>query len=145
MKSKESHIVSNVDNCRIFNLDCHPDINGKLAVVENGEKFPFEMKRMFFLYDVPSGAARGGHSHYEEEQFLIAVSGSFDVILHDGVEQKRVTLNRPNIGLHIPPGIWRELENFTSGAVCVALASTNFEENDYVRDFNEFLELTKAK
>ncbi len=113
------------------------DTRGNLSVVE-GNTIPFEMKRVYYLYDVPSGATRGGHSHKNQQELLVALSGSFDVILNDGNEQKTVTLNKPNVGLLIVNGIWRELQNFSSGSVCLVLASDIFEEEDYIRDFGDF-------
>jgi dTDP-4-dehydrorhamnose 3,5-epimerase-like enzyme len=100
---------------------------------------PFDFKRVYYLFDVPSTAFRGGHSHINQHEILIALSGSFEVLINDGKEKKSYLLNKPNIGLHIPTGIWRELENFSSGAVCLVLASDVFEESDYIRDYNEFL------
>jgi mannose-6-phosphate isomerase-like protein (cupin superfamily) len=97
------------------------------------------MKRVYYLYDVPSGAERGGHSHKVQQEFLIALSGSFTVVLNDGKEKKSITLNKPNQGLLIPNGIWRELENFSSGSVCLVIASEVFEEEDYIRDFETFI------
>lgn len=145
MERKDSHTKSCITDCKIIDLQVFPDVNGKLAVIENGNKLPFVMKRMFFLYDVPSGAQRGGHSHYEEEQLIIAATGSFEVIIYDGINTTSFTLNKPNQGLYIPPGLWRELKNFTSGAVSLVISSTNFNENDYVRDYDEFLTLTSEK
>ena len=113
------------------------DTRGNLSVIE-GNAVPFEMKRVYYLYDIPSGARRGGHSHKNQQELLVALSGSFDVILNDGSEQKTVTLNKPNVGLLIVNGIWRELQNFSSGSVCLVLASDVFEEEDYIRDFDEF-------
>ena len=109
-----------------------------MSVIEN-DCIPFEMKRVYYLYDVPSGAERGGHSHIEQKEFLIALSGSFDVLLNDGKEQQKVTLNKPFEGLLIHQGIWRELNNFSSGSVCLVIASAVFDETDYVREFEEFI------
>lgn len=114
------------------------DPRGNLSVIENAV-IPFEIKRVYYLYDVPSGAERGGHAHKKLKQFLISLSGSFDVVLNDGVEERIVTLNRPNIGLLLPKGIWRELQNFSSGSVCLVLASDVFDEDDYIRDYDEFI------
>lgn len=122
----------------IINLPKIEDNRGNLSVIEN-DTVPFEIKRVYFLYDVPSGAERGGHAHKEQLEFLVALSGSFDVTLNDGKEIIKVTLNRPNIGLLIPTGIWRELQNFSSGSVCLVLASDVFDEEDYIREFEEFL------
>ena len=113
------------------------DTRGNLSVIE-GNAVPFEMKRVYYLYDVPSGATRGGHSHINQQELLVALGGSFDVILNDGDEQKTVTLNKPNVGLLIVNGIWRELQNFSSGSVCLVLASDVFDEEDYIRDFEDF-------
>lgn len=113
------------------------DTRGNLSVLE-GNAVPFEMKRVYYLYDIPSGARRGGHSHKHQQELLVALSGSFDVILNDGNEQKTITLNKPNVGLLIVNGIWRELQNFSSGSVCLVLASDVFEEEDYIRDFEDF-------
>ena len=122
----------------LLNLPKIQDPRGNLSVIENNI-IPFEIKRVYYLYDVPSGAYRGGHAHEELYQFLIPLSGSFDVILKDGKASKTVSLNKPNVGLLIVPGIWRELNNFSSGAVCLVLASTEFDESDYVRNFEEYL------
>lgn len=113
------------------------DTRGNLSVIER-DAIPFEMKRVYYLYDIPSGGRRGGHSHKKCRELLIALSGSFDVILNDGNEQKIVTLNKPNIGLLIPNGIWRELQNFSSGSVCLVLASDIFKEEDYIREFESY-------
>lgn len=114
------------------------DPRGNLSVIEK-DIIPFEIKRVYYLYDVPSGAERGGHSHKQQKEFLIALSGSFDVILNDGEQEKTVTLNKPNQGLLIETEIWRELKNFSSGAVCLVIASDVFDEEDYIRDFDEFI------
>ncbi|WP_313805366.1 FdtA/QdtA family cupin domain-containing protein [Flavobacterium sp.] len=125
-------------NIEIFNIPKIENSLGSIAVIENGA-IPFNIKRCYYLFDIPSYAKRGGHSHKELNQILIAISGSFDVILHDGKEKKTVTLNKPDKGLLIKPNIWRELENFSSGSVCLVLASEVFDEEDYIRDFEDFL------
>lgn len=125
-------------NIEIVSIPKIEDNRGNLSVIEN-DVVPFEMKRVYYLYDVPSGAERGGHSHKEQKEFLIALSGSFDVILNDGSEQKTVTLNKPYEGLLINPGIWRELNNFSSGSVCLVIASAVFDEADYIREFDAFM------
>ncbi|TGD58162.1 sugar 3,4-ketoisomerase [Flavobacterium humi] len=112
---------------------------GNIAVIEN-EIIPFAIKRVYYLFDIPSSAVRGGHSHKNLQQVLIAISGSFDVVLHDGKEKRTVTLNKPDKGLLIKSNIWRELENFSSGAVCLVMASEIYDETDYIRDFDEFLD-----
>lgn len=113
------------------------DTRGNLAVIEK-ESIPFEIKRVYYLYDVPSDSYRGGHAHKEQVELLIAVSGSFEVVLGDGKQKETVMLNKPNIGLLIPTMIWRELQNFSSGSVCLVLASDTFDEADYIRDYDEF-------
>lgn len=132
-----------VDDCVVKNLPKHMRPNGNLTVVENNYSIPFDVERVYYLYDVPAGEERGGHAHKELQQFVIAVSGSFDVIIDDGRERKTVTLNRPSKGLHIRPGIWRELNNFSSGAVCLVLASHHYDEDDYIRDYKAFVEYIK--
>lgn len=118
------------------------DPRGNLSVIEK-EVVPFDIKRVYYLYDVPAGAERGGHAHIQQRECLIALSGSFDVILNDGKTEETVTLNKPFEGLLINEGIWRELKNFSSGSVCLVIASDVFEEADYIRDFQAFLD-TKA-
>lgn len=114
-----------------------PDGRGNLSVVENNT-LPFPVKRVYYLYDVPSDATRGGHAHKALLQCLIALSGSFDVVIDDGFSRKVITLNKPNIALFIPNGIWRELENFSSGSVCLALVSEPYSEADYIRNYTDF-------
>lgn len=118
------------------------DFRGNIAVIEKN-LLPFKVERVYYLFDVPSTANRGGHSHIQQQEFLIALSGSFDVVLDDGQISKRVTLNKPDKGLLIRENTWRELENFSSGSVCLVLASDVFDENDYIRDYNVFLESKK--
>lgn len=129
--------MTTIDDAIILDITKVHDTRGNLSVIE-GNAVPFEMKRVYYLYDIPSGARRGGHSHKNQQELLVALSGSFDVILNDGIEQKTITLNKPNVGLLIVNGIWRELQNFSSGSVCLVLASDVFEEEDYIRDFAEF-------
>lgn len=141
----DPHATSKVDSCRLVELDKNHHSNGNLTVVENGEQVPFDIKRCYYLYDVPGGAERGGHSHKLLRQLIVAISGSFDVVLDDGANRRRFTLNRPYQGLLIVPGIWRVLENFSSGSVCLVLASEHYAEQDYVRDYDEFQRLTSHK
>lgn len=130
--------MTTIADIKILPIPKIQDVRGNLSVIE-GDVIPFAMKRVYYLYDVPSGAERGGHSHKVQQEFLVALSGSFTVVLTDGKDKISVTLNKPNEGLWIPNGIWRELENFSSGSVCLVIASDIFEEADYIRDYNEFL------
>jgi dTDP-4-dehydrorhamnose 3,5-epimerase-like enzyme len=126
---------------KLINIPKIEDPRGNLSVIEH-EVVPFDIKRVYYLYDVPTGAERGGHAHKKLQQFLVALSGSFDVLLNDGKVEKTVALNKPFEGLLITKGIWRELKNFSSGAVCLVVASEVFEEADYIRDFEDFLALS---
>lgn len=128
-----------IDYCKIIELDKHHKIKGNITVIENNKTVPFDVKRIYYLYDVPGGEARGGHAHRNLYQLIVAASGSFNVVLNDGKNTKTITLNRPYQGLFIVPGIWRELDNFSSGSVCLVLASEKYDENDYIRDYNEFI------
>lgn len=131
-----------IKEIQLLEIPVIEDVRGNLGVIENGF-LPFEFKRVYYLFDVPSSAFRGGHSHIVQQEVLIALSGSFEVTIHDGSTKKSYVLNKPNIGVLIPTGYWRELENFSSGAVCLVLASDVFDEEDYIRDFDEFLESKK--
>ena len=139
MKKKRNTVF----DCSIIDISKVHTISGNITVVENDKNIPFAVKRIYYLYDVPGGELRGGHAHYELEQFIVAASGSFDVIINDGTNRKRVSLNRPNLALHIVPGLWRELDNFSSGSICLVLASHLYEESDYIRDYNSFLDFAK--
>lgn len=131
---------ASVYDCSIIELNKHhSDRKGNLSVVENGKTVPFDVKRIYYLYDVPGGAERGAHAHKELYQLLIAASGSFTITLDDGSVKRTFTLNRPYQGLLIVPGIWRELNDFSSGAVCLVLASEKYDAGDYIRDYAEFL------
>ena len=132
-----------VFDCSVIDISKVHEESGNITVVENERNIPFAVKRIYYLYDVPGGETRGGHAHYELEQFIIAASGSFDVIIDDGTYRKRVSLNRPHLALHIVPGLWRELDNFSSGSISMVLASHTYEESDYIRDYNSFLEYAK--
>ena len=128
-----------IDNCVIINLPKIQDPRGNLTFIETDNHISFDIKRVYYLYDVPGGAERGGHAHKELHQLIIAMSGSFDVLLDDGKEKKRVHLNRSYYGLYICPMIWRELDNFSSGSVCMVLASNRYDESDYYRDYSDFM------
>jgi hypothetical protein len=128
-----------VYNCGIVELPKVHNRAGNITAIENQITAPFDVKRVYYLYDVPGGEDRGGHAHKELQQFIIAVSGAFDVLLEDGINKKVIHLDRPYIGLHIVPGIWRELLNFSSGAICLVLASEIYTERDYIRDYSTFL------
>lgn len=134
----------NVYDCNIIELDKHhSDSRGNISVVENGETVPFDVKRVYYLYDVPGGVSRGGHAHRNLTQFIVAASGSFTVTLDDGKVKRSYTLNRPYQGLLIKPGVWRSLEDFSSGSVCLVLASEKYDEDDYIRDYDEFIDFRK--
>jgi len=132
-----------VFDCSVIDLGKISFDEGNLTVVENASNFPFEIKRIFYLYDIAGGESRGAHSHHHCHQFLIAASGSFEVHLDDGNYKRQVFLNRPNIGLHIPPGVWASELNFSSGAICLVLASHQYDESDYVRSYEDYLKFQK--
>jgi hypothetical protein len=128
-----------LSECRIIDLPKISDPRGNLTFIEGGRHVPFEIKRVYYLYDVPGGAERGGHAHKNLHQLIIALSGSFDVILDDGTQKKRFHLNRSYYGMYVRPMIWRELDNFSSASVCMVLASNLYDEADYYRDYDEFV------
>lgn len=130
--------MNKVSDVQLKKIPTIEDYRGNIGVVEK-QLFGYEVKRTYYLFDVPSSATRGGHSHKAFHETLVAISGSFEVVLKDGETEKTVFLNKPNLGLHIVPGIWRELKNFSSGAVCLVFASDEFSEEDYIRDYQEFL------
>jgi hypothetical protein len=130
---------------RIIELPKINDPRGNLTFIESEHHIPFSIKRVFYLYDVPGGADRGGHALKECHQFLIAMSGSFDVVVDDGLRKKRIHLNRSYFGLYLPPMVWREMDNFSSGSVCLVLASKRYSEADYYRDYPEYLRAMKCK
>ena len=129
-----------LSQCRIIDLPKVADPRGNLTFLEGGKHIPFDIKRVFYLYDVPGGAERGGHALKTCEQFLIAMSGSFDVIVYDGKENKRIHMNRSYNGLYLPPMVWREMDNFSSGSVCLALASQQYNESEYYRDYKGYIQ-----
>lgn len=128
-----------VDDCRIVDLPKINDPRGNLTFIEGGRHIPFEIRRVYYLYDVPGGAERGGHAHKDLHQLIIAMSGSFDVVLNDGVKKQRFHLNRSYNGMYVCPMIWRELDNFSSGSVCMVLASNLYDPADYYRDYDKFV------
>lgn len=136
----------NVKDCMVVELDKHhSDRKGNLTVVENGVTLPFDVKRVYYLYDVPGGESRGSHAHRQLEQLIVAASGSFTVTLDDGKNKRRFFLNRPYQGLYVKPGLWRDLDNFSSGAVCLVLASEVYQKEDYIRDYQEFLRFREGE
>lgn len=135
----------NITDWKLTELPKINDPRGNLTFIEGGRHVPFETKRVFYLYDVPGGAERAGHALKKCHQFLIAMAGSFDVIAYDGKEKRRFHLNRSYYGLHLPPMVWREMDNFSSGSVCLVLASERYDEKDYYRHYNEFLRAVADK
>ena len=127
-----------VFDCPIVDLSKVHSKVGNITIVENNDQLPFAVKRIYYLYDVPGGEDRGGHAHYELEQYIVAASGSFDVVLDDSKNKQKLSLNRPYLALHIVPGIWRELNNFSSGSVCLVLASHEYDEKDYIRNYEDY-------
>ena len=134
-----------LDDCRIVHLPRIQDPRGNLTFVESNRQIPFEIRRAYYLYDVPGGSERGGHAHKELQQLIIAMSGSFDIHLDDSMHRKTFHLNRSYVGLIVCPMIWREIDNFSSGAVCMVLASDFYQEDDYYRDYNEFLRAAQER
>ena len=130
--------MGRIDKCKIINLPKIHDPRGNLTFIEGTKHIPFDIKRVYYLYDVPGGAERGGHAHKDLHQIIIAIAGSFDVVINDGSDTQRFHLNRSYFGLYVCPMIWRELDNFPSGSVCLVLASDYFSEADYIRDFTQF-------
>ncbi len=141
---KESNMKINNRGIQIILIPKIEERRGNLSVIEN-DTIPFDIKRVYYLYDVPTGSERGGHAHKDLRQFLVALSGSFDVVLNDGKEETIITLNKPYEGLLINSGIWRELQNFSSGSICLVVASEVYIEEDYIRDFDEFIKYVNRK
>jgi len=136
-------VTSDIHNCNVVEMEKNHNPAGNITVYQNGSPMPFDVKRIYYLYDVPGGSERGGHAHKKLHQLIIAASGSFDVIVDDGTNKKIVQLNRPYYGLLVVPGIWREIVNFSSGAICLVLASEKYSEEDYIRDYEGFREFKK--
>lgn len=143
--SEEIFKCSSTDNCRFIELDSLPSENGRICVAENTAVAPFEIKRIYYLYDLPAGTERGGHAHIANKSLLIALSGAFDIVIDDGCRTRRVTINRPDRPFYLDRGIWRTLDNFSSGTVCLVLTSEKYDEADYIRDYEEFKRLTSVK
>ncbi|MBB3704505.1 MULTISPECIES: sugar 3,4-ketoisomerase [Aminobacter] len=134
-----------IDKCHIVDLPKIADSRGNLTFIEGQRHVPFDIRRVYYLYDVPGGAERGGHAHKQLSQLIVAMAGSFDIVINDGSKEKRIHLNRSYKGLYICPMIWRELDNFSSGAVCMVLASNLYDESDYYREYSTFLEAIQGK
>ena len=132
-----------VFDCELIWLPKVGDRNGHITAVNNNREIPFEVKRVFYLYDIPGGESRGAHAHKACHQFLVAASGAYEVLLDDGKVKRQVLLNRPDVGLHIPPGIWASEVNFSSGSICLVLASHSYDEDDYIRDYSDYLNFVK--
>ena len=133
-----------INDCSIVELPTISDPRGNLTFIENGRHIPFDIKRVYYLYDVPDGSERGGHAHKNLHQLIVAISGSFEIHINDGSNKKTFHLNKSYYGLYICPMIWREIDNFSSGAVCIALASDYYDEKDYFRDYDQFFEASGA-
>jgi len=130
---------TNIEDCKIIRINQIGERNGHITIVENNNEIPFDVNRVYYLYDIPGGVERGGHAHIGLHQLIVAASGSFKVKVDDGINKKTFTLNRPDVGLYFPPGLWRELNNFSSGAICLVLASHKYDEKDYIRDYKSFI------
>jgi hypothetical protein len=140
LRTEKLMTPQNISNCKIIEFSQIRERSGCITPVENNKDIPFSVNRIYYLYDVPGGARRGGHAHKELSQIIVAASGSFEVILDDGNQKKTIELTRPYFGLLVVPGIWRDLVNFSSGAICLVLASNLYNESDYIRDYGEYLE-----
>jgi hypothetical protein len=135
---------SSIYDCHVLPLSKIHNPAGNITIVEGEQNVPFSLRRIYYLYDIPGGESRGGHAHKELSQLIVAASGSFEVLLDDGINKKIVRLNRPNFGLMVVPGIWRELFEFSSGAICMVLASHKYDEKDYLRDYNNFFKFKNS-
>lgn len=137
--------TSTIYDCMLLTLPKNHQMNGNLTSITNSQEVPFDIKRIYYLYDVPGGNSRGGHAHKDLYQIMIALSGSFSVTLDDGKLKRNFLLNQPYQGLLIPPGLWRDLDNFSSGSICMVLASDVYDENDYFRDYEKFIDWKSKK
>jgi dTDP-4-dehydrorhamnose 3,5-epimerase-like enzyme len=135
----------NIQDCKIIKLPKIGDRNGHITFVNNRKELPFDVERVFYLYDIPGGESRGAHAHRECHQFLIAACGAFEVLIDDGKQKKKVLLNQSDMGIHIVPGIWASEINFSSGAICLVLASNKYDESDYIREYNDYLNYIESK
>lgn len=131
----------NIDNCKIINLPKFADPRGNLSFVEQWNHIPFEIKRTYWIYDVPGGENRGGHAFKQNQEFIVALSGAFDVIVDDGVNKKKFTLNRSYYGLYVPAGLWREMENFSTNSLALEFGSIHYDPNDYIHNYDEYLKM----
>jgi len=134
---------STIFNCNVLTLPKIHNRAGNITALNNSVDIPFDINRVYYLYDVPGGEDRGGHAHKELQQLIVAVSGSFDITIDDGRNKKTISLNRPYYGLHVIPGIWNDLTNFSSGVICLVLASHEYDANDYIRNYEEFIQMKK--
>jgi len=144
MSLARERLISPLERCRVIDLPVISDPRGNLTFIEANRHIPFNIERVYYLYDVPGGSERGGHAHKALHQLIIAMSGSFDIILDDGFNKSRFHLNRSYYGLYLGPMVWREIDNFSSGSVCMVLASSAYDEGDYYRDYGEFLEAARS-
>ena len=144
MSLARERLISPLERCRVIDLPVISDPRGNLTFIEANRHIPFTIERVYYLYDVPGGSERGGHAHKALHQLIIAMSGSFDIILDDGFTKSRFHLNRSYYGLYLGPMVWREIDNFSSGSVCMVLASSPYDEVDYYRDYGEFLEAARS-
>jgi hypothetical protein len=131
--------ITTINDCKLIELPRIHSNLGSITPIENSEQVPFDVKRIYYLYDVPGGASRAAHGHKQLEQLIVAASGSFDITLDDGVNKRKFQLNRPYWGLHVKPGLWRDIDNFSSGSICLVLASELYSEDDYFREYDEFV------
>lgn len=131
--------MSKIKDCKIIELPKIHDLRGNLSYIEEGRHFPFKIERMYWIYDVPGGQSRGGHAFKKQHEMIVALSGSFDVVIDDGTSRKVISLNRSYFALYIPSGIWRELENFSTNSLAMVLSSTYYSAEDYIRDYDEFV------
>lgn len=136
--------MGSIYNCNVIELEKIHNRAGNITPVSGLNDVPFDVSRVYYLYDVPGGEMRGGHAHHQLHQLIVAASGSFDVVIDDGKNRKTISLNRPNFGLYVTPGIWRDLVNFSSGAVLLVLASMHYDEADYIRDYEDFIKIVNG-